>query len=239
MADKKNFAAVPKQMVDNFVSDLDDLRAGMILPSEPHYDEKALTLFLLLRFHANCSFDFYTNEYMLCELMRLSTRAENRESIMLNILRMQEDELLTIKRYPGKKFFCIDLNYEVFMTTTDFVKIYKEEYDALISDKSRDKLFLILYCVKKFRYGKSDISFPSVETIMDSSHISKPTICKGLEKLDGVLYIYKARINFNDGTSKDVNYYKPRAAGSGISREVLDNIVKKYYSNVKSITERK
>lgn len=237
--EKKNFAAVPKHIVDYFINDMDELRANLTVLDQPHYDEKALTLFLLLRFHANCSFTFYTNEHMLCELMGLSSRAENRASIMSNILKMQEDDILSIHHYPNRKFFRIDLAYEAFMTTQDFVKIYKEEYDQLIDDKSKDKLFMILYCVKKFRHGKSEISFPSVETLIDSSHISKPTICKGLEKLNNVLYVYRARINFHDGTYKDVNYYKPRAVGNGISQDNVVSIVNKYYTNVKSITERK
>lgn len=235
---EKCFATVQKQIVDNFVADIDDLRAGLIPLDQPHYDDKAFTLFLLLRFYANSSFQFYTNELMLCELMGISSRAENRESIMSNILKMQEDGLLYVRREPGKKFFYIDLEYDIFIVEKNFVVIYKEEFDKLISDKSKDKLLLLLYCVKKFQHKKTGISFPSIETLMDSSHISKPTVCKGLDRLNEVLYVYKARINFNDGTYKDVNYYKSRAE-DGISSDVVMNIAKKYYSNVKLITERK
>lgn len=234
---EKCFAKVQTQIVDNFIAEIDDLRAGLIDTDKPHYDDKAFTLFLLLRFYANGSFQFYTNEYMLCELMGISSRAKNRNSIMLNILKMQEDGLVNIYQQPNKKFFYINLDYEMFMPEKEFVVIYKEEFDNLIADKVKDKLLLLLYCVKKFQYKKTGISFTSIETLMDSSHISKPTICRGLKRLDEVLYVYKARINFNDGTYKDVNYYKSCAEG-GISVDAVMNIAKKYYRNVKSIIER-
>lgn len=240
MAEKQKLccATIPKGWLDNFVSELDNLRVGMQSLDEPHYDDKALTLLLLLRFYVNSSFQFYTNEIMLCELMGLSNRPDNRDSIMSNILKMQEDDLLYIKREPNKKFFYIALNYEAIMPEKNFVVIYKQEFDNLFQDRSRDKLLLMLCCVKKFQHKQTGISFPSIETIMDSSHISKPTICKGLERLAEVLWVYKTRINFNDGTYKDVNYYKSRVENA-ISRDAVESIAKKYYSNVKSITERK
>ncbi len=235
MAEKKIFAAVPQQFVDYFLEDTTNTKDS----DKPHYDEKALTLFLLLRFHINCSFDFYTNESMLCELLGISSRSENRKSIMTNIQQMQDDGVLSVRCFPGKKFFRISLDYETCMKSENFVKIYKEEFDQIFAEKARDKLFLLLYCIKKFQYGKSGISFPSIETLMDASRISKPTILKGLEKLNGVLHIYRARINFNDGTYKDVNYYQARAVGGGISSQAVEGIVRKYYTNVKSITERR
>ena len=234
---EKCYAIVQKQIVDNFIAEIDDLRAGLINIDKPHYDDKVFTLFLLLRFYANSSFQFYTNEYMLCDLMGLSNRTENRESIMLNILKMQEDGLVNIYQPPNKKFFYINLDYEMFMGEKDFVIIYKDEFDNLIADKSKDKLLLLLYCIKKFQHKKTGISFPSIETLIDSSHINKLTICKGLKRLDEVLHVYRARINFNDGTYKDVNYYKSRVE-NGISEYSVIDIVKKYYSNIKSIIER-
>lgn len=232
---KKCFAAVRKDIVDHI---LNDIKYGLYDIAEPHYDDKALTLFLLLRFYAGCGFQFYTNELMLCELMNLSTRAENKTSIMSNILKMQEDDLLTITQHPNKKFFHIILDYESFMPENDFVTIYKEEFDALFLDKSRDKLLLVLYCIKKFQHKRSGISFPSVETIMDSSNISKPTVCKSIDKLAQVLDIYKAKINFNDGTNKEVNYYRSLCDGK-MSEDQVANIAKKYYPNIKSITRKK
>ena len=239
MAEKHKLccATIPKEWVEDFVSELDNLRVGMQSLDEPHYDDKALTLLLFLRFHVNSSFQFYTNEIMLCELMGLSNRPENRNSIMSNILKMEEDGILGGYRPPGRKFFYITLDYEYMMPDKNFVVIYKQEFDNLLQDRSRDKLLLMLCCVKKFQHKQTGISFPSIETIMDSSHISKPTICKGLERLADVLWVYKARINFNDGTYKDVNYYKSRAEG-GMSRDTIESIAKKYYSNIKSITER-
>ncbi len=231
------FAAIKKQIVDSFIEDTDDFRAGLLDPSQPHYDDKALTLFLLLRFYANSSFELYTNEVMLCELMGLSNRAENRDSIMSNIYKMEEDDYIFVIQHPGKKFFRIQLAYEWFMPETDFVIIYKQEFDQLIKDKSKDKLLLLLYCIKKFQHKNTGISFPSVETLMDSSHISKPTVCKGLERLSGILYVYKIRINFNDGTFKDINYYKSRAE-NGASQDAITSIAKKYYTNIKSIVRR-
>lgn len=239
MAEKKTFAAVPQKFIDYFLADLDASRIGSKDLDPNHYDEKALTLFLLIRFCANSSFDFYTNEFMLCELLGISTRMENRNSVMANIRRMENDEILEVRYSPGKKFFRITLNYEACMQAENFVKIYKEEFDSLLGEKSRDKLFLLLYCIKKFQYGKSGISFPSIETLIDSSHISKPTILKGLEALNSVLYVCKVRINFNDGTNKDVNYYQARAVSNGISFQAVETIIRKYYRNVKSIIERK
>ena len=240
MAEKQKLccATIPKEWIDNLVSDLDNLRIGMQSLDEPHYDDKALTLLLLLRFYVNSSFQFCTNEIMLCELMGLSNRPDNRDSIMSNILKMQDDDLLYIKREPNKKFFHITLNYEAIMPEKNFVVIYRQEFDNLFQDRSRDKLLLILCCVKKFQHKQTGISFPSIETIMDSSHISKPTICKGLERLAEVLWVYKARVNFNDGTYKDVNYYKSRVENA-IPRDTVEGIANKYYSNVRSITERK
>jgi hypothetical protein len=169
--------------------------------------------------------------------MGLSNRAENRESIMSNIFKMEEDEYIFVTQQPNKKFFHVQLAYEWFMPETDFVIIYKQEFDRLINDKSKDKLLLLLYCIKKFQHKNTGISFPSVETLMDSSHISKPTVCKGLERLSNILYVYKMRINFNDGTFKDVNYYKSRAE-NGASQDAITNIAKKYYTNIKSIVRR-
>lgn len=239
MADKPKLccATIPKSWIDDFVANLDNLRMGMQSTDEPHYDDKAITLLLLLRFYVNNSFQFYTNEVMLCELMGLSNRPENRAGIMSNILKMQEDGILSIQRQPDKKFFHITLDYESIMPEKNFVVVYKQEFDNLFTDRSRDKLLLMLCCIKKFQHKQTGISFPSIETIMDSSHISKPTICRGLERLAEVLVVCKVRINFNDGTYKDVNYYKSRADGA-IQQDTIENIAKKYYANVKSITNR-
>ena len=73
---------------------------------------------------------------------------------------------------------------------------------------------------------------------MDSSNISKPTVCKSIDKLAQVLDIYKAKINFNDGTNKEVNYYRSLSDGK-MSEDQVANIAKKYYPNIKSITRRK
>ena len=232
---KKSFAAVQPSIVETFITGIDDLRSNMVPLNEPHYDDKAFTLFLLLRFHANCSFEFYTNEIMLCELMGLSTRAENRESIKSNILKMEEDGLLYVHADPNKKFFRITLEYEMFMPEKDFVKIYKEEFDQLMPD---NKLLLLLYSIKRFQHKDTAISFPSIETIMNTSHISRPTVCKGLERLGALFDIYKARIHFYNGSYKDVNYYKSHSEPNGISLDAVVNIAKQYYSNVKSITKK-
>lgn len=241
MADKQNksFASVDPSIVELFVADIDDLRAGVIDTKSPHYDDKAFTLFLLLRFYANCSFKIYTNEVMLCELMGLSTRSENKESIMSNILKMAQDDLLCIRRKPNNKFFHIELNYESFVLEKGFVRIYKEEFDQLIGEKNKDKLLLLLYSIKRFQHKNTGISFPSIETLMNTSHISKSTICKCLKQIDPLFKIYKARIEFYNGTYKDVNYYRSCSEESGMSLDVIHNIIKQHYSNVKSITERK
>ena len=220
----KCFAAVRKDIIDLFLQDT-------------HYDDKALTLFLLLRFYAGCSLQFYANDVMLCEMMNLSNRPENRNSIMSNILQMEKDDLLIIVRDPKKKFFRLDLDYDMFMPQDNYVIIYKEEFDTLFKEKSRDKLLLLLYCIKKFQYKKTGISFPSVETIMESSGISKPTVCRGIEKLYDVLDIYKARIIFYDGEIKDVNYYRSLTDGR-MSEDQIERIVRKYYKNVKKIKRK-
>lgn len=240
MADemKKNFASVQPSIVEDFIAGIDDLRSNLVILENPHYDDKALTLFLLLRFHADCSFEFYTNEIMLCELMGLSARAENRQSIMSNILKMEEDGLLYIRRNSNKKFFCIVLDYNMFVVEKGFVRIYKEEFEQLLTDKNKDKLILLLYSIKRFQHKDTEISFPSIETLMNTSHISKPTVCKGLDRLGDLFHVYRARINFHNGTYKDVNYYKSRSEKTGISRDIVSGIIKQHYSNVKSITER-
>lgn len=240
MADepKKSFASVDPSIVEQFISGIDDLRAGLINLKDPHYDDKAFTLFLLLRFHANCSFEFCTNETMLCELMGLSTRSENKESIMLNILQMEEDGLLSVRKESNKKFFYLVLNYESFVLKKGFVRIYKEEFDQLIGEKNKDKLLLLLYSIKRFQHRDTGISFPSIETLMSTSHISKPTACKCLQQIAPLFYVYKARIGFYDGTYKDVNYYKSRSEKFGILPDTISSIIKQHYSNVKSITER-
>lgn len=241
MADepKKSFASVDPSIVEQFVADIDDLRAGLIDIKTPHYDDKAFTLFLLLRFYANCNFEFYTNEVMLCELMGLSARLENKESIMSNILKMAEDDLLSIRKKPNNKFFYIVLSYESFVINNGFIRIYKEEFDQLIGEKNKDKLLLLLYSIKRFQHRDTEISFPSIETLMSTSHISKPTVFKCLQQISPLFNIYKARIEFYNGTYKDVNYYKSCSEKSGISPETIANIIKQHYSNVKSITERK
>ena len=240
MADeqKKSFASVDPGIVDLFVAEVDDLRAGLINLESPHYDDKAFTLFLLLRFHANCNFEFYTNETMLCELMGLAARPENKDSIMLNILKMEEDDLLSIRRKPNNKFFYISLNYEMFVLEKGFIRIYKEEYDRLIGEKNKDKLLLLLYSIKRFQHRDTEISFPSIETLINTSHMSKPTVNKCLKQIASLFNIHKARINFHNGTYKDVNYYKSRSEKSGISLDIINTIVKQHYSNVKSITTR-
>lgn len=241
MADKttKSFASVQPWIVEQFITDIDDLRAGLINLQDPHYDDKALTLFLLLRFHANCSFEFYTNESMLCELMGISARPENKESIMSNILKMEEDELLRIRRKPKSKFFYIELDYNSFVVEKGFIRIYKEEFDQLINEKNKDKLLLLLYSIKRFQHRNTEISFPSIETLISTSHMSKPTVNKCLKQIDPLFNIYKARINFYNGTYKDINYYKSCSEQKGIDPNTIDTIVKQHYSNVKSITERK
>lgn len=234
----KPFASVKPDIVDRFLVDAEKFRAGEIEPDEPHYDDKALTLFLLLRFHANCSLEFYTNETMLCELMGLSTRAENKASIMSNILMMDGEDLISIRRKPGSKFFYIVLDANTFIADKGFVRIYKEEFEQLLPDKNKDKLLLLLYAVKRFQHQSTEISFPSIETLMSTVNISKPTVCKGLQRLAAMFHVYKARINFYDGTYKDINYYKSRSEKEDISSQAIEDIVRQYYSNVKSITER-
>lgn len=235
---KKSFASVDPNIVEAFISGTEEVRAGLINADEPHYDDKALTLFLLLRFHANCSLEFYTNESMLCELMGLTQRQENKKSIMHNILQMQEDGYLHIRDKPGNKFFYIVLDYETFMMDKKFVRIYKEEFEKLISEKNKDKLILTLYAIKRFQHNTTQTSFPSIETLMNTVRISKPTVNQCLNQIAPLFYIYKARINFHNGTYKDVNYYKSRSEEKGIERKVIEEIVEQYYSNVKSITER-
>lgn len=240
MADepKKSFASVDPSIVEQFISGVDDLRAGLINLKDPHYDDKAFTLFLLLRFHANCSFEFCTNETMLCELMGLSTRPENKESIMLNILQMEEDGLLSVKKESDKKFFYLVLDYKSFVLEKGFIRIYKEEFDQLIGEKNKDKLLLLLYSIKRFQHRDTEISFPSIETLMNISHISKPTVCKCLQQIALLFYIYRARVNFYDGTYKDINYYKSHSEQEEINPNTIETIVKQHYSNVKSITKR-
>lgn len=241
MADepKKSFASVDPSIVEQFVMGIDDLRAGLINLKDPHYDDKAFTLFLLLRFHANCNFEFYTNETMLCELMGLLARPENKEGIMSNILKMEEDGLLYIRRKPNNKFFYIALDYNMFVVDKGFIRIYKEEFDQLIGEKNKDKLILLLYSIKRFQHRDTEISFPSIETLINISHMSRPTVCKCLQQIAPLFNIYKARIEFYDGTYKDVNYYKSCSEKFGISPDTITSIIKQHYSNVKSITERR
>lgn len=235
----KSFASVQPHIVEQFIEDIDDLRAGLVNLKDPHYDDKALTLFLLLRFHANCSLEFYTNEAMLCELMGISVRPENKESIMSNILKMEEDGLLYIRRKQNNKFFYIVLDYDIFVVDKGFIRIYKEEFDQLIGTKNKDKLLLLLYSIKRFQHDRTEISFPSIETLISTSHMSKPTINKCLKQIEPLFNIYKARINFYNGTYKDINYYKSRSEQKAIDSNTIEVIVKQHYSNVKSIIERK
>ena len=240
MADeqKKSFASVGPDIVDAFISGVEDLRAGLVNIDSPHYDDKALTLFLLLRFHANCSLEFYTNENMLCELMGLSQRQENKKSIMSNILQMRDDGFLHLREKPGNKFFYIVLDYDTFVIDKGFVRIYKEEFEQLLLEKNKDKLILTLYAIKRFQHNKTEISFPSIETLMNTARISKPTLSQCLDKIAPLFYIYKARIHFHNGTYKDVNYYKSRSEKNDIDPNTVDAIVKKHYANVKSISQR-
>lgn len=235
---KKSFAPINPTIVDDFMAGIDDLRAGLINLEDPHYDDKALTLFLLLRFYANCSMEFYTNETMLCELIGISARLENKSSVMANILKMEEDGLLYISRTPNNKFFRLTLDYDMFMPEKNFVVIYKEEFEQLVREKNRDKLIWLLYAIKRFQHRNTAISFPSMETMINISHISKPTVCKCLQQLEPLFNIYRARIHFYDGTYKDVNYYKSRSEESGIAADTVAAIVKKHYTNVQSITTR-
>lgn len=239
---EKPFAAVSKSIAEDFLKGAagfsENLRMNMADISEPHYDDKALTLFLLIRFRADCAFRFYTNENMLCEMMGLSLRGENRTAVMANIFKMQEDGFIYIHQKPGSKFFEIKLDYNMFMPENEFVIIYRDEFDNLINDTSRDKLILLLYFIKMFQYGDSGVSFPSIENLIMLSHMSRQTISNGMKKLDDVLHTYKARINFNDGTHKDVNYYRSKFDSGAISKAQIESIVQRYYVNIKSITER-
>lgn len=230
-----SFAAVKREVFDAFVDDIDALRLGQIDPDAPHYDEKALTLFLVLRFRAGADFKVHTNELALCELMGLSNRTENKASIMSNLLRMQEDGILQITRVNGSKFFWISLEYDIFMPQDDYTIIYKKEFDAVFEEKSRDKLLSIIYSIKRFKHKKTNISFASLDVIAEESHISKPTIYRGLEKLKQVFDICKATIKFIDGQTKEINYYKSLCDGT-ITSDQIEGIIKKYYKNVKSIT---
>ena len=230
-----SFAAVKREIFDAFVEDIDALRSGSLDLSEPHYDEKALTLFLVLRFRAGADFKVHTNELALCELMGLSNRTENKTSIMSNLLRMQEDGLLQITRTKGSKFFWISLEYDIFVPQDDYTVIYKQEFDAVFDAKSRDKLLSIIYGIKRYKHKKTNISFASLDVIAEETRISKPTIYRGLEKLKKVFSICKATIRFIDGQTKEVNYYKSLCDGV-ITSDQIEGIIRKYYKNVKSIT---
>lgn len=232
------FATIRKDVVDLFVSGIDELKGRLVDEDAPRYDDKALTLFLLLRFRAGCDFEFHTSEAALCDLMGLSNRKENRQSIMSNLKQMQDDGLITMRVSNDKKFFWIFLQYDMFMPKTDYVIIYKKEFDELFDMRSRDKLFLLLYYIKKYQHKKTGITFPSVDLLARETKLSRATICQGIEKLNGkVLDVYRAVIEFTNGSIKEINYYKSLCDKQITDKEV-SAIAKEYYKNIKLIKRK-
>ena len=231
------FAAVSKEIVDAFIEETELLKAGMIDEDKPHYNEKALTLFLLLRFWANSSFEIHTNEDELCELLFMKPRDKNKKDIMMNLRKMEEDTYLHIRQNPNNKFFLIELNYEYFMPENNFTIIYKKEFDELLPEKTSDRLVILLYCIKKYQYKKTGISFPSIETIVKDTGQSRSAVCRNLAKMDKVLNTYKAIINFDNDTFKEITYYKSVCDGE-ISKGLIENIAKVQFKNIKSITKK-
>lgn len=229
------FASVRNDIVNDFVKDMNDYKAGLLDNTLPHYDEKALALFLTLRFRAGCDFRIFITESGLCELMGLSTRTETKQSIMSNLLRMEQDSIITIQRQDNQKFFWITLQYEMFMPSQNYTIIYQSEFDKL---SNNNKLLMLLYYIKKYTYQKSNISFVSLNTLERDSGFSRPTICNGIAKLkENILDIYPVCIEFNNGTHKNVSYYKSLCNGSITAQEV-QNIASSYYKNIKSITRK-
>ena len=214
------FAAVSKDVFDAFTD-------------SERYNEKALSLFLLLRFRAGCDFKIHTSEMALCDLMGISNQTKNRADIMSNLQQMERDGFLSIYDSNDSRFFWIALEYDIFIPAADYTIIYKQEFDALWPEKTRDKLLMLLYCIKKYKH----ISFVSIDTIEQESPLSRSTICRGITKLQSVIDIYRARINFTDGQFKEVNYYKSLCDGE-ITQEQVETIAKKYYRNIKSITRK-
>lgn len=212
-----------------------DVFSALIDPDR--YNEKALALFLLLRFRAGCDLKIHTNEMALCDLMGVSNQTKNRTDIMSNLQQMERDGFLSIYDSNDARFFWISLEYDIFIPAADFTIIYKKEFDALWPEKTRDKLLMLLYCIKKYKHKKTNISFVSIDTIEQESPLSRSTICRGITKLEGVLDIYRARISFADGQFKEVNYYKSLCDGE-ITQEQVEAIAKKYYRNITSITRK-
>ena len=232
------FAAVRKDVVDDFAEVMEEFKAKLISDDKPYYDDKALTLLLLLRFRAGSDFELHTSEAGLCDMLGLANRTENKQSIMFNLYKMQEDGLLTIRHGNDKKFFWVSLDYDAFMPTESFVKIYKKEFDQLLDARSRDKLLWLLYYIKKYQHQNTNISFASIDILAQESKLSRATIIQGIDKLsEQVLDVYKAVIQFADGSAKEVNYYKSLCDGKITDAEVTA-IAKKYYKNIKSIKRR-
>lgn len=231
------FAAVSRDIVQKFLTDASDLKAGLLDPNSPHYDDKALTLFLLLRFRAGIDFQIHTCEAALCDMMGLSNRTENKQSIMLNLRRFEEDGLITMRRSANEKFFWITLNPDEFIAKSDYAVIEDDEFNKVMKLYSRDKLFLLLYCIKKYQHKKTNISFVSIETIAEETQMSKSTIAQGIQSLRGVLDVYQAIITFTNDKTKEVNYYAPVGSEVNLEDEV-ETIIRKHYKNVKYITRK-
>lgn len=231
------FAAISKDIVQKILTDVSDFRAGLLNADSPHYDDKALTLFLLLRFRAGIDFQIHTCEAALCDMLRLSNRTENKQSIMLNLQRFEEDGLITMRRSDNGKFFWISLNPDAFVAKSDYALIDADEFNAVMNMYSRDKLLLLLYCIKKYQHKKTNISFVSIETIAQETQMSKSTITQGIQSLRSVLDIYQAIIVFENGKTKEVNYYAP--AGSNVDlEEEVESLVRQHYKNVQYITKK-
>lgn len=222
--------SVPNEIFDSFISEVSSVKAGLINTAQPHYDDKALTLFLLSRYLSNSDFALYTNEAQLCELMGISNRKENKESIMSNLRRMEEDGILIISQNPECKFFWIYLQYEIIMPEDNYIIIYKKEFEELLTRSDRDKMLAVLCCIKKYQHVKTKISFVSVDTIVRETKISRPTVLKCVQNLKQILDIYQADIVSSNGTHKTVNYYKSFEDGK-ITQSQVESIAKMYYKN--------
>lgn len=229
--DNGPFAMVQTLIINEIIQEL------MIDSNAPHYDNKALTLFLLLRFRAGSDLRLYTSLRAICNLLGISNRTENKKDIENNLLQMQNYGLITIQN-DLKDYFWITLQYPIFFPDKDYVVIYLSEFQKIFEMKQRDKLFLIYCCIKKYQNKNSKISFVSAETIMADTHLSKPTVLKSIDILNGALMdVYKAHIRFKDKTSKEINYYKPLIDGT-IASEDVAAIVNKHFKNVERIKRR-
>lgn len=203
----------------------------------PHYDNKALALFMLLAYRSGADLKIHTSHAALCSMLGITARAENLKAVKNNLLQMQEDGIIKIQK-DIQIYFWIILNKEAFIPKDNYAIIYFEEFEHIFTEKNRDILFILLYQIKKHKHQNTNISFISERTIAAKSYLNLATVEQGIKKLrKNVLDTYKMQVKFNEGYPKTICLYRSVCDGT-ITQDEAETLTKQLFTNIKSITRK-